>query len=53
MKARQERLDTSASQRGERAFGLAYARAWRERKRVEFDALFSAEPRCPECGRPR
>lgn len=38
-----------AYRRAVRADGLAYARAWRLRRRAEFDALF-AEPRCTLCG---
>jgi|GEM_PF-4557786 hypothetical protein len=43
--------DWNAAQRAERAAGLAYARAWRIRKRAEFDALFGPEAVCPRCGR--
>jgi hypothetical protein len=51
MMAQRQRRDSNASQRGERAFGLAFARAWRERTRAEFDAIFGSGSACPTCGR--
>lgn len=33
----------NGSQSAERARGLSYARAWRQRTKAEFDALFGAE----------
>lgn len=39
----------SASVRTARLEGLAFARAWRERNRAAFDAMYG-EARCPTCG---
>ncbi len=38
-----------ASRQQARAEGLAYARAWREKHRAEFDAMYGPTV-CPHCG---
>jgi len=42
-------MSSRVTQREERLRGLAFARAWRERMRPYFDALYGPG-RCPRCG---
>jgi hypothetical protein len=41
---------SASARKARREEGLAHARAWRERMKPHFDAMFGPEP-CPTCGR--